>query len=105
MIREELPPIYVDLDKDRIREIVAEALRMMHEYLQEEEFDRPDSEILGQLDAVIGSNKVTTCFYITIGNKSIPDLLLRVDPVRREVLCKSAFKKKVAKLNHFIKAL
>lgn len=105
MIRDELPPIYVDLDRDRVREIVVEALRMMHEYLQEEVFDRPDSKILEQLDAVLDSNKVTTCFYLSIGNKTIPDLILRVDPVRREILCKSAFKKKVAKLNHFIKAL
>lgn len=105
MIRDELTPIYVDLDRDRIREIVVEALRMMHEYLQEEVFDRPDSKILEQLDEVLGSNKVTTCIYLSVRNKKIPDLILRVDPVRREVLCTSAFKKKVAKLNHFIKAL
>jgi hypothetical protein len=35
----------------------------------------------------------------------IPDLVLRVDLQRKEVLCKSAFKKKVAELNHFISVL
>lgn len=105
MIREEIPPIYVDIDKDRIREIVTEALRMMHEYLEEETFGRPDSQILEQLESIIGSNKVTTYFFLSIGSKKIPDLSLRVDPVRREVLCKSGFRKKVANLNHFIRAL
>lgn len=105
MIRDELPPICVDIDKDRIREIVTEALRMMHEYLEEETFGRPDNLILDQLNAVINSNKVTTYFFLSIGSRSMPDLTLRVDPVRKEVLCKSGFKKKVAKLNHFIKAL
>lgn len=105
MIRDELPPISVDIDKDRIREIVEEALRMMHEYLQEKVFGKTDEQILAQLEEVIGSNRVTTQFFLTIGSIRIPDLELRVDPIRKQVLCKSGFKKKVAKLNHFIKVL
>lgn len=105
MIRDELPPISVDIDKERIREIVGEALRMMHEYLQEKVFGKTDEQILGQLEDVISSNMVTTQIFLTIGSIRIPDLVLRVDPIRKQVLCKSAFKKKVAKLNHFIKVL
>ena len=105
MIRDELPPISVDIDKERIREIVGEALRMIHEYLQEKVFGKTDEQILKQLEDVIGSNKVTTQIFLTIGSIHIPDLVLRVDPIRKQVLCKSAFKKKVAKLNHFIKVL
>lgn len=104
MTRDERPPISVDIDKDRIRDIVAEALRMMREYLQED-FGRTDEQVLSDLEDIIGSNKVSTWFFLNIGSKKIPDLLLRVDPVRKEVLCKSAFKKKVARLNHFIKSL
>lgn len=105
MIRDELPPISVDINKERIREIVEEALKMMHEYLQEKVFGRTDEQILAQLEDVISSNKVTTQIFLTIGSIRIPDLVLRVDPIRKQVLCKSTFKKKVAKLNHFIKVL
>ena len=104
MIREELPQISLDIDRDRLREIVAEALRMMHEYLQED-FGYTDVQILQKLDEVIESGKVSTMFYLPIGSKKIPDLVLRVDPRRRDLLCKSAFKKKVAKLNHLITTL
>ena len=104
MIREELPPISVDIDKERIREIVGEALRMMREYLQED-FGNTDESIMKTLEDVIGSNKVSTQFFLTIGSTKIPDLALRVDPIRKQVLCKSSFRKKVARLNHFIKVL
>jgi hypothetical protein len=104
MIQDKLPIISVDIDKDRIREIVAEALRMMREYLQED-FGRTDAQVLADLEMIIGSNKVSTYFFLSIGSTKIPDLVLRVDPVRKEVLCKSAFRKKVARVNHFIKAL
>jgi len=104
MIREERPPISVDIDKERIREIVSEALRMMHEYLQED-FAYTDEQIMETLENVIGSNKVAAQFFLFIGSAKIPDLVLRVDPIRREVLCKSAFRKKVGRLNNFIKVL
>ena len=96
--------ISVDIDITRIREIVTEALRMIHEYL-EGEFIYTSDQILNKLDLMLSTGKVSTYFYLEIGSKKIPDLLLRVDPVRREVLCKSAFKKKVAKINHFVSVL
>lgn len=102
MIREQSTS--VDIDSSRIREIVSEALRMMHEYLGEE-FTRTDIQIMTDLEAILKSNKVASWFFLTLGSKKIPDLVLRVDPIRREVLCKSAFKKKVAALNHLIKIL
>lgn len=104
MIRDELPPISVDIDRDRIREIVSEALRMMREYLGEE-FLKTDGQILEELETVIGSCMVTTQFFLTVGSVKIPDLVLRVDPIRKQVLCRSAFRKKVARLNHFIRVL
>jgi hypothetical protein len=96
--------VFVDIDKQRIREVVSEALRMMREYLQED-FCRTDDQIMGDLETIIGSNKVSSWFFLNIGSKKIPDLVLRVDPIRKEVLGRSAFKKKVAQLNHFIKVL
>lgn len=97
-------PIAVDIDKDRIREIVSEALRMIYENLGGK-FHKRKELIMNELEVILSSNKVSTCFFLTIGSERIPDLVLRVDPRRKEVLCKSAFKKKVAKLNHLVSLL
>jgi hypothetical protein len=103
MIREE-NPIKVDINNDRIREIVIEALRMLHEYLGGE-FIFTDDDIKQKLEAILATGRITTKFYLELGSKKIPDLVLRVDPIRREVLCKSSFKKKVAKINQFLRIL
>jgi hypothetical protein len=102
MIREESP--FVDIDVDRIQEIVAEALRLIEEYLGEP-LDRDIGEILEELNSILKYRKVSSYFFLSLSNKRIPDLSLRVDVRRRKVLCKSSFRKKVAKLNHFIKFL
>lgn len=103
MIRRE-PDINVDLDKDRVREIVGEALRMIREHLGEELYVT-DEEVLDKVEGIISTNKISCQFYISIGSRKIPDLELRVDPVRKEVLCKSSFRKKVAKINRFLRIL
>jgi hypothetical protein len=102
MIREESP--FVDIDVDRIQEIVAEALRLIEEYLGEP-LDRDIGQILEELNSILKYRKVSSYFFLSLSNKRIPDLSLRVDVRRRKVLCKSSFRKKVAKLNHFIKFL
>lgn len=102
MIREEQP--FVDIDEDRIREIVGEALRLIEEYFTEP-LDRSIEQILEELDSILKCRKVSSYFFLSLSNKRIPDLSLRVDVRRRKVLCKSSFRKKVAKLNHFIKFL
>lgn len=94
----------VDIDRDRIKEIVREALRMMYEYLGGE-YSISQDQILETLDKLLDSNIVSTQFYLNVGSSKIPDLRLRVDPRRRKILGKSSFKKKVAKLNHFMRIL
>jgi hypothetical protein len=103
MIREE-NPIRVDINNDRIREIVTEALRMLHEYLGGE-FNLSDEQIMGNLEAILSTGRITTMFFLELGSHKIPDLILRVDPIRKEVLCKSSFRKKVAKINQFLRIL
>jgi len=98
------PEIRVDVDKDRIKEIVSEALRMIHEYY-EDDYQRTREDILLELNTILDTNKVTTQFFLHVGSLKIPDLKLRVDPRRKKVLCKSTFKKKVAKINHFMRIL
>ena len=103
-MRDREPELRVDIDWDRIREIVSEAVRMIDEWFSDK-YPIDSEKVLGQLENIIKSNQVTTQFFINIGNTKIPDLTLRVDPRKRKVLCKSSFRKKVAQINHFLRIL
>jgi len=96
--------IELDIDKDRIREIVAEALRMISEY-SGGVFKTSIEHIMSDLEAQLISNNISTIFYLSVPLDKIPDLLLRVDPRRKKLLCKSSFRKKTIKLNHFVTIL
>ena len=96
--------IDLDIDKDRIREVVDEALRMIYEYLGGEYVLTRD-DIFKQLESILGNGQVSTQFFLKLGCKRIPDLLLRVDPRRRKVLCTSRYKKRAAQINHFLRIL
>lgn len=103
-MRDREEKIQVDIDKDRIRDIVSEALRMIYEYF-DYGFRYTKEEIIDHLDSILNSDMITTTFFLNVGCEKIPDLTLRVDPRRKKVLCKSKFRKKVAKINHFVKIL
>lgn len=96
--------ISLDIDKDRIKEIVSEALRIIKEY-SEGNFLVTEESIIEKLNNQLDTNQISTDFYILIPLDKIPDLRIRIDPRRKQILCKSSFKKKVAKLNRFIKVL
>lgn len=96
--------IRVDIDRDRIREISEEAFRMIFEYLDAQFYCKKE-DLIDKVGNILDNERIATTFFIPVGNSKIPDLVLRVNPLKREVLCKSAFKKKVAKLNHFIRIL
>jgi hypothetical protein len=96
--------ITLDIDKERIREIVEESLRIIKEY-SGGILLVPEERVLEKLNKLLDANAISTEFYLLIPLDKIPDLRLRVNPRRRKLLCKSSFKKKVAKLNRFIKIL
>jgi hypothetical protein len=96
--------INLDVDKDRLKEIFSEALRIIEEY-SGGSFLSPKENFTSKLDKILDSNSISTEFIIATPLDKIPDLRIRVDPRRKELLCKSSFKKKVAKLNHFITIL
>jgi hypothetical protein len=104
MIPREKNPIRVEINKERLREIVDESLRMLHEYLGGK-FVSTDEQIKESLERILASDMITTQFVLELGSEKIPDMVLRVDPVRKEVLCKSTFRKKVAKINQFLRIL
>ena len=96
--------INLDIDKERLREIFIEALRIIKDY-SGGSFMAPEERFIEKLDKILDSNLISTEFIISIPLDKIPDLRLRVNPRRKELLCKSSFKKKVARLNHFITIL
>lgn len=96
--------IDLDIDKDRIREVVEEALRMIYEYIGGEyAFTRDD--VFRELELFLNNGQISTQFFLKLGSKKIPDLLLRVDPRRRKVLCTSSLKKRAAHINYFLRIL
>lgn len=98
------PEIRTDIDRDRIRSIVTEALRMIRENFEGEHYWNDDT-VLKELESILSSGRVSTQFFLSVGCYLIPDLKLRVDPQRKKVLCKSSFKKKAARINRFMRIL
>lgn len=96
--------IDLDIDKGRIREIVEEALRMIYEYVGGE-YTLSRQDVLKELELFLNNGQISTQFFLKIGSKKIPDLLLRVDPRRRKVLGISNLKKRAAKINVFLRIL
>jgi hypothetical protein len=96
--------IDLDIDKGRIREIVEEALRMIYKYVGGE-YTLSRQDVLKELELFLNNGQISTQFFLKIGSKKIPDLLLRVDPRRRKVLGISGLKKRAAKINIFLRIL
>lgn len=96
--------IRVDIDKDRIRDIVKESLRIIEDYTGSTML-RTDEQILGDLEKILTTNRISTMFYIRVPIDSMSDLKLRVDPRKKKILGVSSFKKKVSKLNRFLRIL
>lgn len=97
------PDIQLDLNRERLREIVDEALRMTKEYMGD--YTRTKEEIVKDLDKFLNNRMISTMFFLKVGCDKIPDLQFRIDPRRRKILGISRFKKKVASLNHLLRVL
>jgi len=97
--------IELDLNRDRLREIVSEALRMIWEYNVGDEYTRTKEEITDEFEKIISSDRVSVQFYLRVGSKKFPDLTLRVDPRKRKVLCISKNKSRIAEINYFMRIL
>jgi hypothetical protein len=96
--------IDLDIDKDRLREIVGEALRMIYEYLGGD-YVLTKEDVLKELELFLSNGQISTQFFLKVGSKKLMDLRIRVDPRRRKVLCVSRFKKRAAELNYFLRIL
>ena len=97
------PELVLFLDKERIREVVSESLRVIEEFVYVE-VDK--DAVFTQLDKVLSNGRVSTKFFLQIANNVLPDLKLRIDPIRRRVLCVSSEKRSlIVSINHVLKVL
>ena len=62
--------INIDIDKERIREIVEEALRMIYEYVSGE-YSIPKEDIMKELELFLGNGQISTKFFLKLGCKKI----------------------------------
>lgn len=96
--------IEMDLDRQRLIELVSEALRIIYEFIEGEYIFTKD-EVLGQLNRILSTNRVSVPFVLNVGSKKIPDLELKVEPRRKRLLCKTSFKKKIAPVNQILRTM
>lgn len=100
----EVPRPRLDLDVDRLREVVSEAYRMVEEHVGSGMLVGK-GDVLGHLERQIAAGITAAVFVIPIGCEKVPDLRLRVDPKRRKVHLLSAQKKRAARMNRFMRIL
>jgi len=103
-MREEMTRPKVDLDHDRLREIVSEAYRMVEEYVGSDMLTTRDA-VMNHLERQLASGLTAAMFVIPFGCFKIPDLSLRVDPKRRKVHLLSRQNKQSARMNRYMRIL
>jgi len=96
--------IEMDLDQQRLKELVSEALRIIYEFI-EGEYVYTKEDIMGQLERILSTNRVSVPFVLNIGSKKIPDLELKVEPRRKRLLCHTKFRKKIAVVNQILRTM
>jgi hypothetical protein len=94
----------LDLDRDRIREVVSEALRMAHEYV-DSDFLVSDEAIVEQLERNLSCGMSSATFRLQMGCKRYPDMVMRVEPRRPEVMLLSRYKQATARVNRILRAM
>jgi hypothetical protein len=104
-IRDGEESIRIDLDTDRIKEIVDLSYDFVQDFLGVE-LNKTKEQIMSDLQRVLDSHRVTTQFTLDFSSVKMDDFQLRVDPRRREVLgITKRFKKKKNQINAFLRNL
>lgn len=94
----------LDVDRDRIREVVSEAYRITREYV-DGEFVCTKEQVMESLEKYLSCGLAAATFRIPLGNRHYPDMVLRVDPRRKEVALVSLYRKATGRVNRILRAL
>jgi hypothetical protein len=104
MIRDDIYKIELDLDKNRIRTVLAETYNICKDFLDTEILISGD-QFVNQIDPFLNSNRVSIPVQIPLPCKKYPGTLIEVDLRRKKVFARMASSKLQAKLNHFLTVL
>ena len=78
--------IYIDVDRERIRDLVALAYDTTCEVTAQAGLHRTKEDILLELGKLFDNSRVSTTVFLDMSSPKMKDFKLRVDPRRREVL-------------------
>ena len=78
--------IYIDVDRERVRDLVALAYDTTCEVTGLPVLNRPKDAILEELAKLIDNSRVSTMVFLDMSSSKMNDFKLRVDVRRREVL-------------------
>lgn len=99
----DLRPV-LDVDRERIREVVSEALRLTREFV-DSKFAYHDGYVMGQLDKHLNCGLSAAMIRLPLGCERYPDLMIRVDPKRRRAVLVSKYKQATARANRVLRAM
>lgn len=94
----------LDFDRDRVRELVDEALRMSREYV-DGGFSISEEGVVDQLEKYLACGTSSATFRLQMGSLRYPDMVMRVDPRRPEVMLVSRYKKAVSRINRVLRVM
>jgi hypothetical protein len=100
----EIYKIELDLDRDRIRTVLAEAYEICKDFLNVA-FDIEKDQFVSRIDPFLNSNRVSIPILLDLPNKSYPGMKIEIDLRRRKSKVWMFPKSKQATLNHLLKAL
>ena len=96
--------IALDLDRVRIRDILAEAYKGCADLLGTE-FDVTMDVFVSKIEPYLASNRVSIPVQVSLPSRRYPELKIDVDLRQRKVFARMASKSKQAMVNYFLKTL
>jgi len=92
----------LDIDRDRIREVVSEAYRIACEFV-DGGFSRTKEQVMEETEKQLACGLAAAIFRVPLGSARYPDMVLRVDPRRKEVALVSLYRKATGKVNRILR--
>jgi|GEM_PF-3009468 hypothetical protein len=95
----------LDIDRNRIRTILAETYKIAKDYLEVKEFNITSEQFVDQIEPYLECNRIAIPVRINLPCTKYPGILIEVDFRKKKVFARTSNKQKQAMLNHFLKAL
>ena len=96
--------IEIDLDRDRIKTILAEAYEHCKTVLNEEFFETQE-QFVAKINPYLDSNRVSVTVLLDLPSKNYPELKIEVNLRRKSIIARMANRKKRIYLNRYLTIL